>query len=85
MTISSYDEIRLNEKLYLILTGTKKDRKVCSCRNKPGRRHKTTYYCDFINDHTRKDTQLKITKLYFQMIKYRQHIKVQRFRKLIFT
>ncbi|KOX76061.1 hypothetical protein WN51_12873, partial [Melipona quadrifasciata] len=43
---SNSDEIRLNEKLHVILTGTKKDCKVCSSRNKPGGRHETTYYCD---------------------------------------
>lgn len=46
MSIINYDEIRLNGKLHVILTGTKKDCKVCSCRNKSDGRHETTYYCD---------------------------------------
>ncbi|CAK9832768.1 PiggyBac transposable element-derived protein 4 [Anthophora retusa] len=43
---SNPDEVRLNGKLHVILTGTKKDCKVCSTRNKPGGRHEMTYYCD---------------------------------------
>ncbi|CAK9809611.1 PiggyBac transposable element-derived protein 4 [Anthophora plagiata] len=44
------EEIRLNGKLHTILTGDKKDCKVCSRRNKPGSRHQTTYYCDTCPD-----------------------------------
>ncbi|KAK1138071.1 hypothetical protein K0M31_020462 [Melipona bicolor] len=68
---SNSDEIRLNGKLRVILTGTKKDCKVCSSRNKPGGRHETTYYCDtcpdeprmhlgqcFINYHTKRNYRL---------------------------
>ncbi|KOX69055.1 hypothetical protein WN51_06785, partial [Melipona quadrifasciata] len=43
---SNSDEIRRNEKLRVILTGAKKDCKVCSSRNKPGGRHETTCHCD---------------------------------------
>lgn len=50
---SNPDEIRLNGKLHVILTGTKKDYKVCSTRSKPGGRHKTTYYCDTCPDKPR--------------------------------
>ncbi|CAK9810345.1 PiggyBac transposable element-derived protein 4 [Anthophora quadrimaculata] len=50
---STFDEIRLNEKLHIILTGTKKDCKVCSQRSKPGGRHETRYYCDTCPDKPR--------------------------------
>lgn len=50
---SNPDEVRLNGKLHVILTGTKKDYKVCSTRNKPGGTHKTTYYCDTCPDKPR--------------------------------
>lgn len=50
---SSFNEIRLNGKLHVILTGVKKDCKVCSQRNKPGERHQTTYYCDTCPDKPR--------------------------------
>ncbi|KOX73270.1 hypothetical protein WN51_01127 [Melipona quadrifasciata] len=50
---SNSDGIRRNEKLRVILTVTKKDCKVCSSRNKPGGRHKTTYYCDTCPDKPR--------------------------------
>ncbi|KOX77480.1 Heparan sulfate 2-O-sulfotransferase pipe [Melipona quadrifasciata] len=39
--------------LHVILTGTKKDCKVCSSRNKPGGRYETTYYCDTCPDKPR--------------------------------
>ncbi|CAK9827044.1 hypothetical protein ANTRET_LOCUS4783 [Anthophora retusa] len=68
ISTSNSDEIRLNRKLRVILSGTKKDCKVCSSRNKPGGRHETTYYCDtcpdkprmhlgqcFINYHTKRN------------------------------
>ncbi|XP_058792504.1 piggyBac transposable element-derived protein 4-like [Phymastichus coffea] len=44
------DNIRLNGKLHSILTGVRKDCKVCSRRSKPGKRHQTTYYCDTCPD-----------------------------------
>ncbi|CAK9829646.1 Histone-lysine N-methyltransferase SETMAR [Anthophora retusa] len=53
ISTSNSDEIRLNGKLHVIFTGTKKDCKVCSNRNKPGGRHKTTYYCDTCPDKPR--------------------------------
>ncbi|KOX74783.1 hypothetical protein WN51_00390 [Melipona quadrifasciata] len=41
------------ELLRVILTGAKKDCKVCSSRNKQGGRHETTYYCDTCPDKPR--------------------------------
>ncbi|CAD1470709.1 unnamed protein product, partial [Heterotrigona itama] len=43
----SFDEVRSNGKLHVILTGIKKGCKICSQRNKPGKKHQTTFYCDF--------------------------------------
>lgn len=61
--------IRLNGKLHVILTGIKKDCKVCSSRNKSDGRRETTYYCDtwvnqecIINYHTQKKIQKLILK-----------------------
>ena len=50
---SNSDEIRLNGKLHVMLSGTKSDCKVCSIRNKPGGRHETTYYCDTCPENPR--------------------------------
>ncbi|KAK2577923.1 hypothetical protein KPH14_011868 [Odynerus spinipes] len=49
-SISDSEEIRLNGKLHNLLTGVRKDCKVCSQRNKPGKRHQTTYYCNTCPD-----------------------------------
>ncbi|XP_035737648.1 piggyBac transposable element-derived protein 4-like isoform X2 [Vespa mandarinia] len=46
ISTSNSEKIRLNGKLHNILTGVRKDCKVCSQRNKLGKRHQTTYYCD---------------------------------------
>ncbi|CAL1261008.1 unnamed protein product, partial [Larinioides sclopetarius] len=43
---SDSENIRLNGKLRNIPTGVRKDCKVCSQRNNPGKRNQTTYYCD---------------------------------------
>lgn len=42
----SNDNVRLNGKLHIILTGKKQDCKVCSRRDSAGKRHATTYFCD---------------------------------------
>lgn len=47
---SDSEDIRLNGKQHNILTGVRKDCKVCSQRNKPGKRHQTTYYCNTCPD-----------------------------------
>lgn len=47
---SSFEKDRLNGKLHNILTGVRKDCKVCSQRSTPGKRHQTTYYCDTCPD-----------------------------------
>lgn len=49
----SYDEVRSNGKLHVMLTGVRKDYKVCSWRNKPGERHQTIHYCDTCLDKLR--------------------------------
>ncbi|KAI4480344.1 hypothetical protein M0804_010342 [Polistes exclamans] len=47
---SSFENDRLNGKLHNILTGVRKDCKICSQRSTPGKRHQTTYYCDTCPD-----------------------------------
>ncbi|KAK2574890.1 hypothetical protein KPH14_008342 [Odynerus spinipes] len=47
---SSSENDRLNGKLHNILTGVRKDCKVCSKRTKHDKRHQTTYYCDTCPD-----------------------------------
>ncbi|CAK9804154.1 PiggyBac transposable element-derived protein 4 [Anthophora plagiata] len=63
---SNSDNIRLNGKLHVMLSGAKRDCKVCSNRNTPGGRRETSSYCDtcpqkprmhlgqcFVNYHTK--------------------------------
>ncbi|XP_015187591.1 PREDICTED: piggyBac transposable element-derived protein 4-like [Polistes dominula] len=50
---SNSDEIRLNGKLHVMLSGTKRDCKVCSIRNTPGGRRETSSYCDTCPDKPR--------------------------------
>lgn len=44
--IANDNDIRLNQKVYFILIGTKRDRKIFSDRIKLGGRHETTCFCD---------------------------------------
>ena len=76
------DEIRLNGRPHVILTGRKRNCKVCFYRNKAGEGHETTYNCDtcpdkprmhlgrcFINYHEQKYRK-NIKKCYVQRCKY---------------